>query len=140
MEFEEKMEPSEPSIRQELTDLIRILNKEEEYVRAIAIITGAGLPIASIIHDVKLDDVRLAAMMASAVSLAERINMELYHGSVKLIFIRGEVGDFLVVECGDGALVVVFNEGAYLAKLFLQDLQKIEGVCEKIAPFLKGRD
>jgi len=128
------------AIKAELKRLLDSFNGEEQYVKAIAAISASGIPICCIILDDSLTETTLTVLMGSVFQSAERVNAEMSHGDPKLVFIQGEKGDFLLVECGTGALGIVFNKPVYLAQLFLRDLQRVEETCTKLAPLFLGRD
>jgi predicted regulator of Ras-like GTPase activity (Roadblock/LC7/MglB family) len=128
------------AIKAELKRLLDSFNREEQYVKAIAAISASGLPISCLIVDDSLTETTLTALMGSTVQSAERVNLEINHGDPKLVFIQGENGDFLLVECGTGALGIVFNQPVYLAQLFLHDIQRVEETCTKLAPLFLGSD
>ncbi|MDD1778485.1 MAG: roadblock/LC7 domain-containing protein [Candidatus Helarchaeota archaeon] len=128
------------AIKAELKRLLDSFNQEEPYVKAIVAVSASGLPICSVILDDSLPETKLTILVESAFHSAGRVNLEINHGDPKLVFIQGEKGDFLLVECGTGTLGIVFDKPVYLAQLFLHDLQRVEETCTKLAPIFLGRD
>ena len=74
-------------------------------VKATAIISAEGLPIASALPQ-GVDETRIAAMTAALLSLSERAIIEMRKGDFDHLFIKGSEGYLLVTQIGPNAVLV----------------------------------
>ena len=100
---------------------------------SIAIITSMeGLPILSILPR-GYDETRISAMVATMLSLSERVIIEMEIGEFKQIYIKGNDGYLLVFEAESAVLAVSTTEKAKLGLVFLE----CERASHKISRILK---
>jgi uncharacterized protein len=89
-------------------------------VQGVALVSPDGLPLASVLSS-DFEEDRTAAMSAAMLSLGERIGQELERGTIERIFLEGEKGYSILVNCGaDAVLLVLANKTAKQGLLFLE--------------------
>jgi predicted regulator of Ras-like GTPase activity (Roadblock/LC7/MglB family) len=89
-------------------------------VQGAALVSPDGLPLASVLS-AAFEEERMAAMSAAMLSLGERIGQELDRGTIDRIFVEGEKGYSILVNCGaDAVLLVLANKTAKQGLLFLE--------------------
>ncbi|UCC18693.1 MAG: roadblock/LC7 domain-containing protein [Promethearchaeota archaeon] len=99
----------------------------------LAIITSMeGLPILSILPR-GYNETRLAAMVATLLSLSERTVIDMDIGLFKQIYIKGIDGYLLVFDAEEAVLAVSTTEKAKLGLVFLE----CERACYEISKILK---
>ncbi|MFX1419231.1 MAG: roadblock/LC7 domain-containing protein [Promethearchaeota archaeon] len=99
----------------------------------LAIITSIeGLPILSILPR-GYNETRIAAMVATLLSLSERTVIDMDIGLFKQIFIKGIDGYLLVFDAEEAVLAVSTTEKAKLGLVFLE----CERACYEISKILK---
>jgi hypothetical protein len=75
-------------------------------VEGAAMVTPDGLPLASSLPG-GMDDERVSAMSAAMLSLGERIGKELVRGYIERIYVEGEEGFSVLINCGEEAVLMV---------------------------------
>jgi predicted regulator of Ras-like GTPase activity (Roadblock/LC7/MglB family) len=124
-----KVEPNTPD---SLDDLLKKLLAAIPEVKAAAIVSAEGLPIASALpRDV--DETRIAAMTAALLSLSERAIIEMQKGDFDQLYIRGSDGYLLVLQAGPNAVLTVSADKDVRLGLILLDCRR---TCEKIAQLI----
>jgi hypothetical protein len=124
-----KVEPSTPD---SLDDLLKKLLAAIPEVKAAAIVSAEGLPIASALpRDV--DETRIAAMTAALLSLSERAIIEMQKGDFDQLYIRGSDGYLLVLQAGPNAVLTVSADKDVRLGLILLACRR---TCEKIAQLI----
>jgi predicted regulator of Ras-like GTPase activity (Roadblock/LC7/MglB family) len=124
-----KVEPSTPD---SLDDLLKKLLAAIPEVKAAAIVSAEGLPIASALpRDV--DETRIAAMTAALLSLSERAIIEMQKGDFDQLYIKGSDGYLLVLQAGPNAVLTVSADKDVRLGLILLDCKR---TCEKIAQLI----
>jgi uncharacterized protein len=89
-------------------------------VQGAALVTPDGLPLASSLPG-EMDEERVSAMSAALLSLGERIGSELARGNIDRIFVEGEHGYAVLMNCGaDAVLLVLANKIAKQGILMLE--------------------
>jgi len=115
-----------------LDDLLKKLLAAIPEVKAAAIVSAEGLPIASALpRDV--DETRIAAMTAELLSLSERAIIEMQKGDFDQLYIRGSDGYLLVLQAGPNAVLTVSADKDVRLGLILLDCRR---TCEKIAQLI----
>ena len=118
------------------TVMLRMLMKIEG-VKAVALISIDGLPVGSILPEGS-SDARYAAMTAALVSLGERACKETKKGGLNIVFIQGEEGKILVVDCGpDFVLTMSLDTTISKEHLFTEYFKTIDLVRSTIADMSK---
>ncbi|MFX1493162.1 MAG: roadblock/LC7 domain-containing protein [Promethearchaeota archaeon] len=122
----------EPSTPETLDDLLKKLLAAIPEVKAAAIVSAEGLPIASALpRDV--DETRIAAMTAALLSLSERAIIEMNKGDFDQLYIKGSDGYLLILQAGPNAVLTVSADKDVRLGLILLDCRR---TCEKIAQLI----
>ncbi len=89
-------------------------------VEAAVLLSGDAMALASNIGG-DLDEDQISAMSASVLSLGERAARELKRGVLDQVYIKGDLGYLLVMNCGPEAiLAVLVSPQAKLGVLFME--------------------
>ena len=115
-----------------LDDILKKLLAAIPEVKAAAIVSVEGLPIASALP-AGIDETRIAAMTAAILSLGERAIMEMNKGLFEQIFVRGTDGYLLVLAAGPNAVLTVSTTKDVRLGLIFLDCKR---TCEKIAQLI----
>ncbi|MHA1195239.1 MAG: roadblock/LC7 domain-containing protein [Promethearchaeota archaeon] len=115
-----------------LDDLLKKLLGAIPEVKAAAIVSAEGLPIASALPQ-GVDETRIAAMTAALLSLSERAIIEMNKGNFEQLFIKGSDGYLLVLQAGPNAVLTVSTTSDVRLGLILLDCRR---TCEKIAQLI----
>lgn len=112
----------------QLNSTLRRLQNASPGVEAAAVISEDGLMIASALSQ-DLDEMRVAGMTATLLSLGTRAAGELRRGAVQEVIVRGDDGYAVMINAGRGALLLVLaNEDAKLGLIFFDMRDAIERV------------
>ena len=110
-----------------LDDKLRKLLASIPEVKAVAIVSNEGLPIASGLPQ-GIDETRLAALTAALRSLAKCSFIEMKKGEFNQLYIKGSNGYILVQQAGPNAILIVSTtKDARLGSLFLDSDSKLGG-------------
>jgi predicted regulator of Ras-like GTPase activity (Roadblock/LC7/MglB family)/type II secretory pathway predicted ATPase ExeA len=111
-----------------LNRVLKNLQNGSPDVEACALITDDGLMVASALpHD--LDEIRVAGMSSTLLSLGTRAAAELRRGEVREVIVRGEQGYAVMIGAGRGvSLLVVANERAKLGLIFFDMTEAISAI------------
>ncbi|MHA2185277.1 MAG: roadblock/LC7 domain-containing protein [Promethearchaeota archaeon] len=120
-----------PSV-ENLDDTIKPLLSATPEVRAAAIVSTEGLPIASALPQ-GVDETKVAAMTAALLSLAERSIIELKNGEFDQLYIKGSEGYLLVLQAGPNAVLTVATTSDVRLGLIFLDCKR---TCDKIAKLI----
>ena len=112
-----------------LSYILKKLLKAIPEVKAAAIVSAEGLPIASALPQ-GVDETKIAAMTAALLSLAERSVMEMEKGELDQIYIKGTEGYLLALQCGPKAILTISTTKDVRLGLIFLDCKR---TCEKIA-------
>ena len=115
-----------------LDDILKKLLAAIPEIKAAAIVSQEGLPIASALP-AGTDEVRVAAMTAAILSLGERAAQEMNKGEMEQIFVRGTEGYILVLAAGKSAVLTVSTTKDVRLGLIFLDCKR---TCEKIAKII----
>ncbi|MDI6831883.1 MAG: roadblock/LC7 domain-containing protein [Actinomycetota bacterium] len=112
--------------------VLRNLRSNLQEIEAAVLISSDAMALASDISD-EADEEMIGALSASVLSMGERAARDLKRGNLEQVYIKGDQGYLLLVQCGPDALLsllvkpeakmgVVFMEGKRtaeeLARLF----------------------
>lgn len=90
-------------------------------IEAAVLLSGDAMALASNIGGDDLNEDQISAMSASVLSLGERAARELRRGVLDQVYIKGDLGYLLVMNCGPNAiLAVLVNPQAKLGVLFME--------------------
>jgi predicted regulator of Ras-like GTPase activity (Roadblock/LC7/MglB family) len=118
-----------PEAAESLDDILRKLISSIPEVKAAAIVSVEGLPIASALPR-NVDETRVAAMTAAMLSLGERAAQEFEKGDLEMVYVRGVEGYVLVMSAGPNAVLTVSATKDVKLGLILLDCKR---ACEKIS-------
>lgn len=109
-----------------LRPVIRRLQSTLSDVQGVAVVTGDGLPLATVL-DNGADPDRFGAMCASLLALAAQAAQEIDRGRLRQVLIEGEEGTMLIVRAGDETvLAVAAGQSINTGRLFLE-ARKVAG-------------
>ena len=91
---------------QRLQETIENLVSGTPDITGCAVVTDDGLLIGSVLP-ADTDEESVGGMAAVLLSLGTRVTYELDLGDVEQMLIRGSKANTLMVECGEGALLIV---------------------------------
>ena len=112
-----------------LDDILKKLLAAIPEVKAAAIVSAEGLPIASALPQ-GVDETRIAAMTAALLSLSERAVIEMEKGEFDQLYVKGTDGYLLVLQAGPNAVLTVSTSKDVRLGLIFLDCRR---TCEKIA-------
>jgi predicted regulator of Ras-like GTPase activity (Roadblock/LC7/MglB family) len=119
----------EDSTPETLDELLKKLLGAIPEVKAAAIVSAEGLPIASALPQ-GVDETRIAAMTAALLSLSERAIIEMNKGDFDQLYVKGSSGYLLILQAGPNAVLTVSTTQDVRLGLILLDCRR---TCEKIA-------
>jgi predicted regulator of Ras-like GTPase activity (Roadblock/LC7/MglB family) len=122
----------EPNSSETLDDLLKKLLGAIPEVKAAAIVSAEGLPIASALPQ-GVDETRIAAMTAALLSLSERAIIEMNKGDFDQLYVKGSSGYLLILQAGPNAVLTVSTTQDVRLGLILLDCRR---TCEKIAQLI----
>jgi predicted regulator of Ras-like GTPase activity (Roadblock/LC7/MglB family) len=115
----------------ELNRVLRALQSGVQEVEAAALISEDGLVIASVLPQ-QIEEVRVAGMSATLLSLGTRAAHELGRGNLEQVLIKGQGGYVVMVAATAGTLLLTLTtQDAKLGLIFLElkravaEIQKI---------------
>ena len=104
----------------ELKYVLQNAMAETEDIEGFAIVSVQGLPITSLFNDPEINDSLVSAMAAAILSVGESATTELKRGSMKRALIEGDMGQMILSQAGDHAILVsLLKEGASLGLIFM---------------------
>ena len=105
---------------EQLLFLLQTLHDNIEDIRSSAIVSAEGLIVQSILEE-GISDIKLAAMTATILSVAERVLIELKSGILDVCILQGDEGNFCVMEAGKELIVAVcLNVDARMDLAFIE--------------------
>ncbi|MHA1477825.1 MAG: roadblock/LC7 domain-containing protein [Promethearchaeota archaeon] len=121
---------------QRFDDILKKFVVANPEVKAAAIISVEGLPIASALPQ-SVDETRISAMTAALLSLSERAIIEMKKGNFNQLHIKGSEGYLVVMQAGLNAVLTVSTTKKVRLGLILLDCRRM---CEKIVNLFRGED
>jgi len=112
---------------EQLLFLLQTLHDNIEGVRSSAIVSQEGLIVQSILEE-GISDIKLAAMTATILSVAERVLIELKSGSLDVCILQGDVGNFVVMEAGELIVALCLETDARMDIAFIE----VRKICDQI--------
>jgi len=91
---------------EQLLFLLQNIMDNVDGVRSAAIVSMEGLIVQAILEE-GISDIKLAAMTATILSVAERVLIELKSGVLDVCILQGDQGNFAVMEAGKELIVAV---------------------------------
>lgn len=112
----------------ELNRILRTLQAGTPDIEASALISDDGLMIASALPQ-HLDEVRVAGMSSTLLSLGTRASMELERGGLQQVLIRGEQGYAVMVKASQGTMLLCLTTAeAKLGLIFLDMRRAVDDI------------
>ncbi len=97
-------------------------------VRSAAIVSSEGLIVQAVLEE-GISDIKLAAMTATILSVAERVLVELKSGILDVCILQGNEGNFVVMEAGkELILAVCLSVDARMDTAFIE----MRKVCDQV--------
>jgi predicted regulator of Ras-like GTPase activity (Roadblock/LC7/MglB family) len=124
------IKPRENDTLVKLEAILKKLLASNRDITLAVLTTMEGLPIISILPR-GYNETRIAAMVATLLSLSERTVVDMEIGVFNQIFIKGKEGTLLVFEANPAVLAVSTTDNAKLGLIFfeceriLQEISKI---------------
>ncbi len=104
---------------EQLNRVLRSLQSGSRDVEACVLISEDGLVIASALPK-HIQDMRVAGMSATMLSLGQRASTELERGKLTKVLIQGDNGYVVMLSVGNGTLLLVITtHDAKLGLIFL---------------------
>ncbi len=91
---------------EQLGFLLQSLVENIDGIRSSAIVSSEGLIVQSVLEE-GISDIKLAAMTATILSVAERVLVELRSGTLDVCILQGDDGNFVVMEAGRELIIAV---------------------------------
>ena len=123
----------DPNTPENLDDIRKKLLGAIPEVKAAAIVSAEGLPIASALPQ-GVDDTKLAAMTAALLLLSEKAIIEMALGDFEQLYIKASSGYLLCLKAGPRAGLIVSTTSEVRLGLILLDCRR---TCEKIDHILQ---
>ncbi len=113
-----------------LNTILRSLQSGSPEIEASALVSEDGLMIASALPQ-HIDEVRVAGMSATLISLGTRAGSELAMGGMEQVLIKGEKGYAVMVTAAEGThLIVLTTAEAKLGMVFLDMSRAVKEICD----------
>lgn len=107
----------------ELNRVLRTLQSGTPDIEASALISEDGLMIASALPQ-HVEEMRVAGMSSTLLSLGTRAATELDRGDLKQVFIRGDNGYAIMVKASGGTMLLVLTTSEARLGLIFLDLSR----------------
>jgi len=91
---------------EQLLFLLQTLHENIEGIKTSAVVSAEGLIVQSILEE-GISDIKLAAMTATILSVAERVLIELKSGFLDVSILQGSSGNFVVMSCTEDLILAV---------------------------------
>ncbi len=115
---------------EKINAILAELRNNSADVEAAVLLSGDAMALASNIGG-DLDEDQISAMSASVLSLGERAARELRRGVLDQVYIKGDLGYLLVMNCGPEAiLAVLVSPQAKLGVLFMETKKTADDISQ----------
>lgn len=109
-----------------LDDILKKVLAAIPEVKAAAIVSAEGLPIASALPR-DIDGTRIAAVTAALLSLSERAIVEINRGDFDQLYIKGSDGYLLILQINPNSVLIVSADKDVRLGLIFSDLRRSFG-------------
>lgn len=92
-------------------------------VEGAAVVSVDGLILSSVLP-AGADEDRIAAMAAALLSLGERTSSELKRGMLEQVYVKGNQGYTILMQCGPEAVLVTIAGGSAKLGMVLLDMKR----------------
>ena len=121
----------------QITAILSALNSRTAGLQASALISTDGFIIASALA-AGMDEDRVSALIAAALSLGERTALELTRGNLEQIMVSGSCGPVLIIRAGrDAALCAIAAKSVKLGLLFQDASAAAQNILAHAGDFTK---
>jgi hypothetical protein len=115
---------------EKINAILQELRNNSADVEAAVLLSSDAMALASNIGG-DLDEDQISAMSASVLSLGERAAKELRRGVLDQVYIKGDLGYLLVMNCGPEAiLAVLVSPQAKLGVLFMETKKTADDISQ----------
>ncbi|HEY9697444.1 MAG TPA: roadblock/LC7 domain-containing protein [Trichocoleus sp.] len=108
---------------EKLTSILHNFVTSTNDIQGAALVTPDGLPLAASIPS-GMDEERVSAMSAAMLSLGERIGSELARGNIDRIFVEGDKGYGILMNCGEDAVFLVLASSSAKQGLLMLEIKR----------------
>jgi predicted regulator of Ras-like GTPase activity (Roadblock/LC7/MglB family) len=116
---------------EQLNRILRSFQSGSPEIEACALISEDGLVIASALPQ-HIQEMRVAGMAATLLSLGERASHELSRGALQQVLIRGDEGYVVMTRAGTGTLLLALTTREAKLGLVFYDMDHAAGEIRKI--------
>lgn len=116
---------------EQLNHVLRALQSGSPDLEATALISEDGLVIASALPQ-HIQEMRVAGMAATLLSLGERSASELARGSLQQVLIRGDEGYVVMTRAGSGTLLLALTTREAKLGLVFYDMERAASEIRRI--------
>lgn len=95
-------------------------------INGVAIVTTEGLPIISVLPR-DIDEIRIAAMTAVLLSLAEIASTEMEKGVFEQLYIKGKEGYLIILQVGPNVILILSTTINVKLGLVFLEIKRIFG-------------
>ncbi len=106
-----------------LNNVLRKFQSESPGVEASALISEDGLMIASALAP-EMEETRIAGMTATLLNVGVRVSAELARGEVREVIVRGQYGYAVMINAGQGTLLLALASEASKLGLIFFDMRE----------------
>ena len=104
----------------ELTAIVKKLQRESSMIEACALIANGGLMIVNLLA-ADMEGKRVAEVAVTVQNMVDRVAIELSRGEPKEFVVRGDSGYFILIKADHNALLLVLaDRNSQLDLLFLE--------------------
>lgn len=116
---------------EQLNHVLRALQSGSPDLEATALISEDGLVIASALPQ-HIQEMRVAGMAATLLSLGERAASELVRGELQQVLIRGDEGYVVMTRSGSGTLLLALTTREAKLGLVFYDMERAAAEIRRI--------
>ncbi len=91
---------------EKLIYLLETLKSNVDGIRSVAIVSAEGLIVQSILEE-GMNEIKIAAMVATILSVGERVLIEMKSGTLDVCILQGNDGNFVVMNAGKELILAV---------------------------------
>jgi uncharacterized protein len=96
------------------------------------LVSGDGLPMASALRD-GIDEAQLAATIGSLIEHSNSLTAHMKLGTQKHLHVSSDQGNLLLMNAGNGYLVVVVDQQANLTLMQLETKPFLERIAQRLS-------
>jgi predicted regulator of Ras-like GTPase activity (Roadblock/LC7/MglB family) len=107
----------------QIQEILRLLVNSSPDVEGAAMVTTDGLPLAAVLpHGV--DEDRVSAMAAAALSMGERTVAELARGTLEQVYVKGNGGYIILMAAGPETVLETISGSSARLGLLLFEMKR----------------